>query len=84
VFDEIDGNNLLMHLDLAGFACSSGSACKTGSPEPSGVLTALGLSHSLALGSLRITLGVHTTPAHIQAVGNSLPGIIQSMRQRQS
>jgi len=84
VFDDIDGNNLLMHLDLAGFACSSGSACKTGSPEPSGVLTALGLSHSLALGSLRVTLGVQTTPAHIEAICNSLPGIILSMRQRRS
>jgi cysteine desulfurase len=84
VFDDIDGNNLLMHLDLAGFACSSGSACKTGSPEPSGVLTALGLPHSLALGSLRVTLGVQTTPAHIEALCNSLPDIILSMRKRRA
>ena len=84
VFDDIDGNNLLMHLDLAGFACSSGSACKMGSPEPSGVLTALGLPHSLALGSLRVTLGVQTTPAHIEALCNTLPGIVLSMRQRRS
>ncbi len=56
-FRAIDGNALLMLLDVEGFACSSGSACKTGDPEPSDVLTALGLPAEWSLGSLRITLG---------------------------
>ncbi len=46
-----------MQLDVAGYACSSGSACKTGSPAPSEVLTAIGLEPEWALGSLRVTFG---------------------------
>lgn len=61
VFDGIDGNRLLMLLDTRGFACSSGSACKVGSPNPSEVLLAMGYKAELALGSLRITLGKETT-----------------------
>lgn len=60
VFEGIDGNQLLMQLDVAGFACSSGSACKTGSPSPSEVLTAIGLDPEWALGSLRVTFGHDT------------------------
>ena len=56
VFEGADGNVLLMLLDAAGFACSSGSACKTGSPKPSEVLTAVGLPPEWALGSLRVTV----------------------------
>ncbi|MEX1071430.1 MAG: cysteine desulfurase family protein, partial [Anaerolineales bacterium] len=55
VFKGVDGNALLMLLDNAGFACSSGSACKTGDPEPSDVLLAMGFSREWALGSLRVT-----------------------------
>lgn len=80
VFKAVDGNSLLMHLDVAGFACSSGSACKTGSPEPSEVLTALGLSREWALGSLRLTLGTGNTSQHIQDFLDQLPGIIQRLR----
>jgi cysteine desulfurase len=82
VFDHIDGNMLLMQLDLAGFACSSGSACKSGNTEPSGVLTAIGLPHTWALGSLRVTLGIHTTPSHIEALCAILPTIVQKLRSR--
>src|SRR3990170_6577461 len=57
VFKGVDGNALLMLLDDAGFACSSGSACKTGDPQPSQVLLALGLSPEWALGPLRVTIG---------------------------
>ncbi len=64
-FKDVDGNLLLTLLDSAGFACSSGSACKTGNPEPSEVMSAIGLSREWGLGSLRVTLGVGTTPAHI-------------------
>ena len=65
VIQGIDGNSLLAALDLAGFACSSGSACKTGDPEPSKVLLALGMETELALGSLRVTVGRQTTEAEV-------------------
>lgn len=80
VFEGVDGNTLLQMLDAAGFACSSGSACKTGNPQPSEVLTALGLSRSWALGSLRVTLGHSTTPEHIEAFTRVLPEIVQRAR----
>lgn len=80
VFDGVDGNLLLMLLDSAGFACSSGSACKVGSPAPSDVLLAVGLSRSRALGSLRITLGRGTSPEHIDALANALPELIQKAK----
>ena len=80
VFKGVDGNALLTLLDVEGFACSSGSACKTGDPEPSGVLLALGLSREWALGSLRVTLGVASTPAEIDAFLAVLPGAIQRVR----
>ena len=80
VLRGVDGNELLMMLDLQGFACSSGSACKTGDPEPSEVLTALGLDRDWALGSLRVTLGHDTTVEKVEAFLNSLPGLIQLNR----
>jgi len=64
--EGIDGNSLLAALDLAGFACSSGSACKTGDPEPSEVLLALGMDPELALGSLRVTVGRQTTEDEVR------------------
>jgi cysteine desulfurase len=80
VFQGVDGNALLTMLDIEGFACSSGSACKTGDPEPSDVLTALGLTHDWALGSLRITLGVATTPAEIETFLALLPRVVERAR----
>jgi cysteine desulfurase len=80
VFEGVDGNTLLTVLDVAGYACSSGSACKTGSPEPSGVLLALGLPRALALGSLRITLGKDTTPKEIEMLLADLPGLVERVR----
>lgn len=80
VFKDVDGNLLLQMLDSAGFACSSGSACKTGNPEPSEVITALGYSHDWALGSLRITLGMDTTPEHVESFLSTLPGLIEKAR----
>ena len=76
----IDGNELLMHLDLAGVGVSSGSACKTGDPEPSEVLLALGLPRESALGSLRVTVGRPTTEAQVDRLLEVLPGIIQKIR----
>lgn len=80
VFKDVDGNLLLSLLDDAGFACSSGSACKTGNPEPSEVVTSLGLTRDWALGSLRVTLGSGTTPDHIEALLHALPPLVEEVR----
>lgn len=80
VFEGVDGNALLMMLDVEGFACSSGSACKTGDPEPSDVLTALGLPPKWALGSLRVTLGQSTTPENVEAFLRILPKLVSHAR----
>jgi cysteine desulfurase len=80
VIPGLDGNELLMHLDLAGVAASSGSACKTGDPEPSEVLLALGLPREVALGSLRLTVGRPTSAADIERLLSALPGIVDKMR----
>lgn len=80
-FKDVDGNLLLTLLDAAGFACSSGSACKTGNPEPSEVMNAIGLTRDWGLGSLRVTLGKDTTPAHIDAFLNALPQLVEKARQ---
>lgn len=79
-FRDVDGNLLLTLLDAAGFACSSGSACKTGNPEPSEVMSAIGLSREWGLGSLRVTLGAATTPADVDALLNTLPGLVEQAR----
>jgi len=80
VFQGVDGNALLMMLDVAGFACSSGSACKTGNPEPSEVLTALGIGRDWALGSLRVTVGKDTTQEQVQAFLDALPELVARNR----
>ena len=80
VFKDVDGNLLLQMLDSAGFACSSGSACKTGNPEPSEVISALGFSRDWALGSLRITLGIDSTTEGIESFLNTLPGLVEKAR----
>ncbi len=80
VFKDVDGNLLLQLLDSAGFACSSGSACKTGNPEPSEVVTSLGLAREWALGSLRITLGKGTTLAEVDSFLSVLPSLVEKAR----
>jgi cysteine desulfurase len=80
VFKDVDGNLLLQMLDSAGFACSSGSACKTGNPEPSEVISSLGYSRDWALGSLRVTLGMDTTPEHIDSFVKTLPVLVEKAR----
>ncbi len=80
VFSGVDGNALLAMLDVAGYACSSGSACKTGDPEPSEVLTAIGLPRSWGLGSLRVTLGVRTTPDEVDSFLDILRDTITRVR----
>jgi cysteine desulfurase len=80
-FKDVDGNSLLMLLDMAGYACSSGSACKTGDPEPSEVLTALGLQREWAMGSLRVTLGKDTTVSQVETFLQELPKRVEQVRQ---
>ncbi|MCJ7435992.1 MAG: cysteine desulfurase [Anaerolineales bacterium] len=84
VFKDVDGNLLLQLLDSAGFACSSGSACKTGNPEPSEVITSLGFSRKWALGSLRITLGVDSNVEHVESFLKALPSLVEKTRKLNS
>jgi cysteine desulfurase len=67
-------------LDMAGFACSSGSACKVGDPKPSKVLLALGLTPELAVGSLRVTLGKYTTTEQVKRFLEFLPEAVKNLR----
>ncbi|MGN0794699.1 MAG: cysteine desulfurase NifS [Aristaeellaceae bacterium] len=77
----VEGEALLLRLDLAGIAGSSGSACTSGSLDPSHVLLAIGLPHEIAHGSLRLTLGTDTTEAEIDEVLEKLPGIVGNLRE---
>ena len=76
----VEGEALLMRLDLAGIAASSGSACTSGSLDPSHVLLAIGLPHEIAHGSLRLSLGSETTEADIDYVIETLPNIVNTLR----
>lgn len=80
-FIGIEGETLLLDLDRAGIYGSTGSACSSGSLDPSHVLMAIGLSHELAHGSLRLTLGEETTEEDIQYVLSVLPGIVKERRE---
>jgi len=79
IIENIDANALLMHLDMHGIAASSGSACNTGNPEPSDVLSAMGYSRELALGSLRLTVGKQTTDADIHHLLEVLPASVDKL-----
>lgn len=79
-FEFIEGESLLLNLDLKGIAGSSGSACTSGSLEPSHVLLAIGLPHEIAHGSLRLTLGSGTTAEEIDYVMEVLPEIVAKLR----
>ncbi len=76
----IEGEALLLRLDLAGIEGSSGSACTSGSLDPSHVLLAIGLPHEVAHGSLRLTLGDFNTEADVDAVLEKLPEIVRTLR----
>ena len=76
----IEGESLLLRLDLAGVAASSGSACTSGSLDPSHVLLAIGLPHEIAHGSLRLSLSDTTTQKEVDYVLSVLPGIIEYLR----
>jgi cysteine desulfurase len=79
-FEGIEGEAILMALDLAGIACSSGSACTSGSLEPSHVLAAMGIPEQLARGSVRFTVGTDNTLEQIEYVVRTLPGIVERLR----
>jgi cysteine desulfurase len=76
----VTGQDLLVHLDMAGVAASSGSACAVGDPEPSDVLLATGLPREWALGALRLTVGRHTTDEQIEYTLDVLPRIVERLR----
>jgi cysteine desulfurase len=75
-----DSEALIMHLDLAGVAASSGSACSTGAVEPSHVLLAMGVARDLALGSVRFSLGRETNLADIERAIEVLPKVVEKVR----
>jgi cysteine desulfurase len=79
-FTGVEGEALLIALDLTGVACSTGSACSSGSLEPSHVLIAMGLDSKLARGAIRFSLGAGNTDADVDAVLAVLPGAVERLR----
>lgn len=79
-FEGIEGESLLLLLNNKGICASSGSACTSGSLDPSHVLLAIGLPHAIAHGSLRLTLSKFTTEQEIDATINALPEIVEYLR----
>ncbi len=77
---HVEGESILIHLDLNGICASSGSACTSGSLEPSHVLLAIGLKHEIAHGSLRFSLGKYNTEAEIDKIIDILPPIVEKLR----
>ena len=75
-----DSEALLMHLDLAGIACSSGSACSTGAVEPSHVLTAMGVPRELGVSALRFSFGKDSSAEDVEAMAQVLPKIVEKVR----
>ncbi len=79
-FEFIEGEGILLLLDMLGIAASSGSACTSGSLDPSHVLMAIGLPHELAHGSLRLSIGDFTTEEDIDYIIDNLPKVIERLR----
>lgn len=79
-FEGVEGESLLLYLDLQGICASSGSACTSGSLDPSHVLLALGLKHEVAHGSLRLSLGELNTEDDVDHIISVLPGIVERLR----
>lgn len=80
-FEFIEGESLLLMLDMKGIAASSGSACTSGSLDPSHVLLAIGLPHEIAHGSLRLTFGEENTHEDIDYLMETLPPIVERLRE---
>ena len=79
-FEGIEGESLLLMLDMYGIAASSGSACTSGSLDPSHVLLAIGLPHEIAHGSLRLSFSERTTDEEIDYIIEKVPGIVEKLR----
>ncbi|MEJ6952063.1 cysteine desulfurase NifS [Natronospora cellulosivora (SeqCode)] len=79
-FRYIEGEAILLNLDMLGIAASSGSACTSGSLDPSHVLLAIGHPHEIAHGSLRLSIGLDTTVEDVEYVSSVLPSIVQKIR----
>jgi cysteine desulfurase len=79
-FDEVEAEGILLLMDQAGICASSGSACTTGSLDPSHVLTAMGCNAARARGSIRFSLGIYNTQAEVDYLLKHLPGIISKLR----
>ena len=80
-FKYIEGESILLSLDLQGIAASSGSACSSGSLEPSHVLSAIGLDHQTAHGSIRFSLGRYNNEADVEYVLEKITPIVEKLRQ---
>lgn len=79
-FEGIEGESLLLMLDMNGVAASSGSACTSGSLDPSHVLLSIGLPHEVAHGSVRLSLGDYNTDEDVEHILSVLPGIVERLR----
>ena len=79
-FEYIEGESILMHMDIYGICASSGSACTTGSLEPSHVLRAMGVPYTAAHGAIRFSLSRYNTQEDVDAVVEVMPGIIEKIR----
>jgi cysteine desulfurase len=79
-FEGVEGESILLNLDMLGIAASSGSACTSGSVEPSHVLVAMGLAPEWSHGSLRLSLGKENTEEDVEQVISVLPGIVEKLR----
>ena len=79
-FEFVEGESVILGLDFAGVAASSGSACTSASLEPSHVLIAIGLTAELAQGSLRLSMGRHNTDEDVDYVLDVLPGLVSNLR----
>ena len=80
VFEGVEGEALLLHLDARGICASSGSACSSASLDPSHVLLAIGLPHAIAHGSLRLSLGADNTDADVDAMLAAVPEVVAYLR----
>jgi cysteine desulfurase len=80
-FEFTDSSAMVMALDLKGIACSNGSACAAGNPEPSHVLLAMGLPQDKAHASLRLSVGWNTTEADINEAIKIIPDVVSRLRQ---
>jgi cysteine desulfurase len=83
-FEGVEGESILLNLDLLGIAASTGSACTSGSVDPSHVLIAMGLPPEWSHGSLRLTLGKENTDADVDVLLSVLPGILEKLRNLQA